>query len=905
MSKSKETTTRIKLTVPSYFTDYRTPEQRYNDIYLEKFLFLRLLKKMRFLYAMDMEIEEDSHIKKQLENYLNKITEIETLTKSSGLNILNIYDGLDSFWTSEKSDKDIKKLDEKRIKYIEEVGNQKGGGKKELKYYNDSKNVNSIKNYGIYSKEIESLPGNYSSIKDLIQKELSNLIGQKDADEYILSLLMGRNIDISVCNDNIRYILAESKYRSIRDSAIIPENDKVIQCSKLKKILKDIINENNKKCKTGEKITMPADNYWTNYHNDRKFYAVNHNCENFIVPVPYNKFQGDIVIMSIKLNPIENVLENINEKCNKLEKKNIVVNKNFQEEVNLLFGGVTPTQIENIYKEMMENKFFNPHEFINYNSMNPLNNTDRPVNFLNYLKEYFSDEFNTNEDSFNYNLNSPVIFSYTINNTGVLDQDKFKEKFNCKDYTPRFNYDNYYFVNVPSYLKNGEYFQVNILTSNNNIKNVNQYFIKFNIESPSDKYGILLIEKAQLNVTPATPGTPTPAATPITVSHYISPKKIQIADKNPGEITKTITAAIEIVNNNIFSSYGSNSRLLNKFYHNYRETINANEPIVTFYRNLITAIDEISGDEIGTPNNEKLLKIAYSDIENKLKMTSNYKSKESEYISLINSIIPNIIDENNADHHDDPQSQIDYDINSDIEEVDARHKFSEKEKSQEFVYPKYPGLINFYMPLDTPNPINSPEEITIINETKDLTPPPPPYPRLNEEKMRKYAEEQTKYNLKDSDETKVKNILDPARIITKYIGDKNEAGQKHGHGIAYYKNGNIYKGIWENNVKNGPGISTEIVNYVTGEIGSICKFYYKGYNILNNTTMYSEQIEKGKLVMPFINQPRTPNIVINLQNGYINDITNYINEKENKTLDPININKYMLTHNFQIEVDEE
>jgi hypothetical protein len=890
MSKSKETTTTIKLTVPSYFTDYRTPEQRYNDIYLEKFLFLRLLKKMRFLYTMEIETEKQADVKKQREKFLEQITEIETLTKSSGLNILNIYDGLDSFWTSEKSDKDITKLDEKRIKYIEEVGNQKGGGEKELKYYNDSKNVNSIKNYGIYSKEIESLPGNYSSIKDLIQKELSNLIGQPDADQYILSLLMGRNIDISVCNDNIRYILAESKYRSIRDSAIIPENDKVIQCSKLKKILKDIIDENNKKCKTGEKITMPADNYWTNYHNDRKFYAVNHNCENFIVPVPYNKFQGDIVIMSIILNPIENVLENINEKCIKLEKKNIVVNKNFQEEVNLLFGGVTPTQIENIYKEMMESKFFNPHEFINYNSMNPPNNSNRPGKFLSYLKEYFSDEFNTNEDSFNYNLNSPVIFSYSINNTGVLDQDKFKEKFNCKDYTPGFNYDNYYFVNVPSYLKNGEYFQVNILTSNNNIKNVNQYFIKFNIESPSDKYGILLIEKTQLNVRQATA-----TGTPITVSHYISPKKIQIADKSAEE---TITAAIEIVKLNIFSRYRLNSKSLQTFYNKYRETIKKNEPIINFYRNLITEIENISGDEIGSPNNEKLLKIAYSDIENKLKMTSNYKSKESEYISLINSIIPNSIDENNNDHRGDPQSQIDYDVNSDIEEVDARHKFSEKEKSQEYVYPKYPGLINFYMPLDTPNPINSPEEITIINETKDLTPPPPPYPRLNEEKMRKYVEEQTKYNLKDSDETKVKNILDPARIITKYIGEKNAEGKKHGQGIAYYKNGDIYKGIWKDNVKNGPGISTEIVNYVTGEIGSICKFYYKGYNILNNTTMYST--DKAD---PFINQPRTPNIVINRQNRYINDIINYINAKE--TLVHININKYMLTHNFQIEVEEE
>jgi len=884
----------IKLTVPSYFTDYRTSEQRYNDNYLENFLYLRLLKHIKFNILND---ENQNPIASNLigliEGYIKK--------NIDDIIYLNYYDGSNSYWSEKKDEPSIMdELAERKMKYTE-MAIQKGGGKNEINYYKESKKVNSIKNYPSYAELIVS-ENDFDKTKSLIPEDLKKLTFNRFVDDGdLLNLLMGRNVDISTCNDNIRYILAESKYRSIRDSPIIPENDKVIECEKFKKTLKEIINENNDKCPN--KIKMPDDSYWLNYHNNRSFYAVNYSCENFIVPVPYNKFAGDKVVMNMEVEEsFETILNDIHNKCillaNKLNPSTSSESELTSETgtMDLLFGSSSDSsQIVTILRDLFLNKSFNPHEFIEYNSIEQFNSHRTVNNFLEYLLEYFRPENNMNEYSFDYNLQSPVVFSYTINNKEVVESSSpsspspspspptLKPNFKCSkaELPENFNYDNYYFVNVPPYLKRGNYFQVNILPDGAIADNIfdrnkdNQSviyqpkFIRFKVDNPSDKYSILLLNKTNPdNLTPAYYIQTVPIPTTDTKENTGKKREdlanhiiIELYKPGDGSLMSKLTQyAAKMTRTTLSQSLG---QLYNEFQTYSQETQYNNATL----SNLL--------------NRYKLLETQFKDL-------PIYAKEESEYKTFIK--------------HEYELYQSEY-IEQTIKEVESYHKFAKTQKEQTFIYPNYPGLTTFYAPLNTPNKINNPDTvIEIIDDASKLIAPPPPYPRVDtelrasgkkspEQLFQEEQEEQLKYNLSDAEFIQNRNaegdrkIYDPARIITKYIGERNSNKDKDGYGVAYYKNGNKYEGRWANDTKDGAGISTEIVNYVTGEIGCVCKFYYNGFNILTNEYNYLEPNDTIKSLVD--------SIVAYSQNPEL--------EKE-----PIpNFLKYVYTQNFAEEVEEE
>jgi len=900
----------IKLTVPSYFTDYRTPQQRYNDNYLENFLYLRLLKHIKFIYTNDEELSKK-------EDWV--LPSIELIEGAIGRNIneisyLNNYNEQKSFWLTEKTEQDEEELDKREIKYIK-MANQKGGGQSEINYYKKSKKVDSIKNYPSYAELINS--ENFNATLELIPEDLKNLVLNGSVSEPdLLNLLMGRSVDISTCNDNIRYILAESKYRSIRDSPIIPENDKVIECEKLKKTLKEIINENNDKCPNI--IKMPDDRYWLNYHNNRSFYAVNYSCENFIVPVPYNKFAGDKVVMNMDVEDnFETILENIHDKCLLIENKQNptkVGTVSVPENLDLLFGAsASSLQIDAILRDFFLNKSFNPHEFIEYSSIEQFNSTGSLTKFLEYLLEYFRPENNMNKETFDYNLQSPVVFSYTINNEKVVEtslsappsaapaaspsaspsatpQTDFKliDKFECfnKDNLPKnFNYNNYYFVNVPPYLKRGNYFQVNILP---NIEEDNTFirakdnqsviyqpkFIRFTVDKPSDKYSILLLNKTN-------PNNLTPA-------YYIQTVPIPTTDttKNTGE-KGYYFAHVIIIELYTPGDDGGLMRELNQ----YADKIGYEMARTTLYQSLdqlYTDFQRYSTQSVYDNATLSNLLNRYKLLETQFKDLPIYAKEESEYKAFIKT-----------EYEKQHALGKDYKIKQTVEEVESYHKFAKTQKTQTFIYPNYPGLTTFYAPLNTPNKIDKLEEIEIIDDASQLVPPPPPYPRVGEEPLfQEEQEEQKKYNLSDADfspktaDKATNKILDPARIITKYIGVRNpENKHKTGYGVAYYKNGNKYEGRWVDDVKDGAGISTEIVNYVTGEIGCVCKFYYKGFNILTDKFVYPDNEQPNKDIKSLVDSIVAYSQTQELEKEPIPNFLNFL--------------KYVHTHNFGKEVEEE
>ena len=879
----------IKLTVPSYFTDYRTPEQKYNDNYLENFLYLRLLKHLKF-------INQNETPPNQLISELITLIETSIGKNLDNIQYLNYYDGENSKW----SNIDNEKLNKRKIKY-EEMANQKGGGQPEIDFYKENKKVDSIKNYPSYAELINS--SNFSATLKLIPEDLKKLcLSSSITEADILNLLMGRNVDISTCNDNIRYILAESKYRSIRDSPIIPENDKVIECEKLKKTLKEIINENNDKCPN--KIKMPDDSYWLNYHNNRSFYAVNYSCENFIVPVPYNKFAGDKIVMEMEQEEsFETILQNIHKKCLTLESK--IQPKptlgTVSDNLELLFGASSSSsQIKAILSDLFLNKTFNPHEFIEYRSIEAFNSGDGSVNFLKYLLEYFRPHYNINEESFDYNLQSPVVFSYTINNSKVVEPSQpptLKPNFNCSntELPADFNYDNYYFVNVPPYLKRGNYFQVNILPdgaiTNNIFKrkkndnyslNYQPKFIKFNVDNPSNTYSILLLNKGGQVLTPA---------------YYIQTVPIPTTDtkKNTGEEGTNFADAIIIE----LYTPKNHGRLMIKLTQYASEMIRT--PLSDSLSQLYTEFQTYSQETQYDNTTLSTLLNRYKLLETQFKNLPIYAKEESEYKTFIKTDYEKMHVQG-------------YEIKQTIEEVTSYHKFAKIQKTQTFIYPNYPGLTTFYAPLNTPIPFSEVLDIEIIDDASQLVPPPPPYPRLSvsgkkssEQIFQEEQAEQQKYNLSDADfspktaDKTTNKILDPARIITKYIGERNASKQKHGFGVAYYKNGNKYEGIWVDDVKDGPGISTEIVNYVTGEIGCVCKFYYRGFNILNNQFVYPGP---DSFVGP--NKPPVsvdPNQEIKNRVAYIIKNRPNIIKRGSQIIE--NIYKYIYTYNFEEEVEEE
>ena len=901
----------IKLTVPSYFTDYRTPEQKYNDNYLENFLYLRLLKHIKFINQNENPPDPlISELIKLIEGYIKK--------NIDDIIYLNYYDG--SGWSTEKTDKDNEKLNERKIKY-EEMARQKGGGQPEIDFYKESKKVDSIKNYPSYAELINY--SNFSATLKLIPEDLKKLCLSSSIKEVdILNLLMGRNVDISTCNDNIRYILAESKYRSIRDSPIITENDKVIECEKLKKTLKEIINENNDKCPN--KIKMPDDSYWLNYHNNRSFYAVNYSCENFIVPVPYNKFAGDKVVMEMNVEEsFKTILQNIHDKCLLLESKKTptVGTVSVPENLELLFGASSSSsQIKAILSDLFLNKSFNPHEFIEYNSIEQFDSGYGSVYFLKYLLEYFRPENNMNEESFDYNLQSPVVFSYTINNSKVVEPSQpqtLTANFKCSnaELPENFNYDNYYFVNVPPYLKRGNYFQVNILPSEtiddddntfirgekDELVNYQPKFIRFTVDNPSNTYSILLLNKRGQGLTP---------------EYYIQTVLIPTTDtkENTGKKGSEFAHAIIIE----LYTPKNNGSLMIKLTKYAREMIHPplSDSLRQLYANFQTYSQQTQYDNTILSillNRYKLLETQFKDL-------PIYAKEESEYKTFIKT------------EYEKPHLQ-DYEIKQTIEEVTSYHKFAKIQKTQTFIYPNYPGLTTFYAPLNTPMRIDKPGDIIeILDDASKLIPPPPSYPRLSvsgkkssEQIFQEEQAEQQKYNLSDAEFIQNRNsesgskILDPARIITKYIGERNPDNKaKNGYGVAYYKNGNKYEGQWKDDTKDGVGISTEIVNYVTGEIGCVCKFYYNGFNILNNKFVYPDQysivvpnqppvsvVPNQPPVSVVPNQPPVsvdPNKEIKI---LVDNILQY-SKKEQDKREPIqNLLKYVYTHNFVEEVEEE
>lgn len=184
-------------------------------------------------------------------------------------------------------------------------------------------------------------------------------------------------------------------------------------------------------------------------------------------------------------------------------------------------------------------------------------------------------------------------------------------------------------------------------------------------------------------------------------------------------------------------------------------------------------------------------------LETQFKNLPIYAKEESEYKTFIKS-------EYEKTHVQG------YEIKQTIEEVTSYHKFAKTQKTQTFIYPNYPGLTTFYAPLNTPMQIDKPGDIIeILDDASQLVPPPPPYPRVDTEQhasgkspeqlFQEEQEEQQKYNLSDAEFIQNRNaeggskILDPARIITKYIGERNASKQKNGFGVAYYKNGNKMK----------------------------------------------------------------------------------------------------------------
>jgi len=859
----------IKLTVPSYFTDYRTPEQRYNDNYLENFLYLRLLKHLKFINTEDKKNKTISDLINLIEDYIG--------TNLDYIQYLNYYDGLNSFWSTQKTKQEQTELQKRKDKYME----QKGGGEEEINYYTESKKVDSIKNYPSYAQLINS--SNFNATLKLIPEDLKKLtLNSSIKEDTLLNLLMGRNVDISTCNDNIRYILAESKYRSIRDSPIIPENDKVIECEKLKKTLKEIINENNDKCPN--KIKMPDDSYWLNYHNNRSFYAVNYSCENFIVPVPYNKFAGNKVVMNAKVEEsFETILQNIHDKCLLLESKQNpkAGSVSAPENLDLLFGASSDSsQIVTILRDLFLNKSFNPHEFIEYNSIEQFNSNATTVNFLEYLLEYFRPENNMNEYSFDYNLQSPVVFSYTIDNSTVTDlatppaNPTLKPYLDCSNTVlpQNFSYNDYYFVNVPPYLKRGNYFELNILPDdaiedntfkrddNTQVVNYDTKFIRFTLENPSDKYSILLLNKRDSN----------------TPEYYIQTVPIPTTDtkENTGEEGYKFAHAI------IIELYTPNvpGNLMSKLIQ-YSDKIKTN-PLYQNLSQLYTNFQTYSRETVYNNTTLSTLLNRYKLLETQFKNLPIYASEESEYKTFIKT------------EYEKPHPLANYNIKQTIEEVTSYHKFAKTQKTQTFIYPNYPGLTTFYAPLNTPLPVQS-GEIEILDDASKLIPPPPSYPRVGPEQIfQEEQEEQKKYNLSDADFSRkptdkaTNKILDPARIITKYIGDRNFK-QKTGYGVAYYKNGNKYEGNWENDKKEGPGISTEIVNYVTGEIGCVCKFYYRGFNILTKDYVY----------------PDSNKAITNLVNSIVE--YTYLEQAAKAQQQIPNLFKYVFETNFWEEVEEE
>ena len=495
-------------------------------------------------------------------------------------------------------------------------------------------------------------------------------------------------------------------------------------------------------------------------------------------------------------------------------------------------------------------------------------------------------------------MQSPVVFSYTINNSKVVEPSQpptLTANFKCSNANlpPNFNYDNYYFVNVPPYLKRGNYFQVNILPdgaiTNNIFKrkkndnyslNYEKKFIKFNVDNPSNTYSILLLNKQGQGLTP---------------EYYIQTVPIPTTDtkENTGKKGSEFAHAIIIE----LYTPKNRSRLMIKLtqYASEMMRIPLSDSLRQLYANFQTYSQQTQYDNTTLSN----LLNRYKLLETQFKNLPIYAKEESEYKTFIKS-------EYEKTHVQG------YEIKQTIEEVTSYHKFAKIQKTQTFIYPNYPGLTTFYAPLNTPMQIDKPGDIIeILDDASKLIPPPPSYPRLSvsgkkssEQIFQEEQAEQQKYNLSDAEFIQNRNsesgskILDPARIITKYIGERNAAKQKRGFGVAYYKNGNKYEGIWVDDVKDGPGISTEIVNYVTGEIDCVCKFYYRGFNILNNKFVYPDS-DVGP------NQP-PDSVVPNQQiKMLVDNILLYSKEEQDKRKPIQNLLKYVYTHNFVEEVEEE
>jgi hypothetical protein len=913
----------IKLTIPHYFTDYRTETQKYNDGYLENFLFIRLVKREKFISSEKLKEpstdEESEESKEYLRGIMQLIKFIESKIAIKDNTYLDRYDGQNEYWESKNMKKNAASLQKKKIKYEEEYRSQKGGGNSEIDYYKTAKEINAIKNYMSYAKLISGSDGKYDSLKELISEDLIHLIGdpssQENIQDDILNLLMGRNIEIKTCNDNIKYILAESKYRSIRDSPILSEADKISQCEKYKKLLIKIIDEHNEKCKN--KIDQPKNNYWLNFHNNRSFYAINYNCENYIVHVPYNKFAGDKIVMNLEYSFMESVLKKIKKKCNELfrngqnseiDLKNLLALFNLKNE---------PSEITNILKEFSLNRTFNPKELISYNLITNLKNSNFMV-FLEYLIKYLND-VSVNEFAVNYNLQSPVIFSYTINNDNVkkTGENKIKDEFNCKTNTRNLNYNDYIFINVPSYLRKDEYFQVNLL-NHESIFNDSEYndsldndedgefqksiesmehtnmFIKFNIDDPSKKYSILLISKNTSKV-----------------RYYIPTIEPPNIDKNnqDSEIKTAKTAytwgdlfiQLKYTDTDIDRQDIEN---LDKYLNEYSMKTQENRDLYTV---MINYYDKINDAMLDINVKQGVCKI----LDDKIRNFGEYQKLEESYIEYNKAFY------NKVEAIFPPYT---YSISKNINQVKALRKFEEESKGRSFIYPDYSGITNFYSPLHEATEIEEESEIEaeidIIIDPGALTPPPPQFPRLDDEydiKMETIKNKQYKNNLSDAQFDKEKQakvesndkILDPARIIIKYTGERGHDGKKNGYGVAYYKNGNKYEGKWEDNIKTGSGVSTEIVNYITEEIGCVVKFYYKGFNILNNSI-------NGRFLK--ISEDDDDDSDINMENPSVLRVCEFVGsilelrdeiKKNTKNASDIAENvKYVVLNNFEEEIEE-
>ena len=352
----------------------------------------------------------------------------------------------------------------------------------------------------------------------------------------------------------------------------------------------------------------------------------------------------------------------------------------------------------------------------------------------------------------------------------------------------------------------------------------------------------------------------------------------------------------------------------------------------------ITIPDGIDPDDkIKIEKSIRQQKIEISQIERNYKNMTNYKALESKFINLreyqkaeeqytkyIEKIYAEINNEYNQTQINNGNTDNLYDIKTSITEVTNYRTIAKTQKKQSYIYPKYPRAIsNIYLPLNNIIPIETPGAILTIKQNRyEIKPPPPPYSRvppsdadLNKKREKEIAliteqeQEQEQYNSSDNAEKKIKSknekaqlILDPARIIIKYDGDRNETKMKDGHGVAYYKNGNKYEGTWHNDIKLGAGISTELINYITGEIGCVCKYYYKGFNILNNTIRSSD---KKNIALTNIANIISQSIFNNIRTT-IDQILS-CRENPQSTNDCFNNaqNKYSILHNFEKEVEEE